>query len=217
MTAITVLFHTNDLWAKHRILWSGYYVTPNISLFADPYSHYITGLHASTLSGYGGVSTNLTRLVLASGLLATADYITGSGVPYEVDGPTTFVVGGKIAHYLNEWGEALGTAYIEIPYLAIDSTPKGQIHYYEGYPERAIGWDVASGIGYWMNDIVGLDYPESPRIVISTNETAPPSHGIVVIDVDVVSGMAYGIQTPSILVDLPSGIAVTDLEAHQVL
>jgi len=214
---VTYIFHTNDLWDKHRILWSGYFVSPNIALFADPYSHYVTGLHASTLSGYGGGSYNLTRLVMASGLLATADYPSGGGIPYEVDGPTTSVLGGRIAHYLTEWGEALGTAYIEIPVITVSGVDKGEIHYYEGYPERSIGWDLTSGIDFWMNDIIGLDYPESPRVVVSSSESTEISPGIVVIDVDVASGMAYGIQTPSMLIGFPSGITITDLEAHQVL
>jgi len=70
----------------------------------------------------------------------------------------SYVRTGKIAHYLNEWGEELGTAYIETK--TSSGGGKGNIHYYEGYPIYPLGWDSTSGIGYFMNDVIGVDYPE---------------------------------------------------------
>jgi len=66
-----------------------------------------------------------------------------------------------------------------------------------------------------MNDVIGVDYPESPRILVSSSERYPDqSTGIVVIEVHVASGMAQGSQVPSHLALLPSGITFTDLEAQ---
>jgi len=212
---VTVLFHTNDLWEYHRILYSGRVYGAELTLFADAYSHYITGAHTSALSLYDNQIYNITRLVMGSGIYARAEFSGGNGIPYSVDGPTTSVLNAKIGHYLNDWNEAVGTAYIE---MTTSGVGKGLIHYYEGYPVTPIGWDTTSGIGYYMNDIIGIDFPESPRIIVSTAETYPDvSTGITVIEVNVVSGMAEGIQTPSNLTSLPSGISITDLEAQRYL
>lgn len=210
------VFHTNDTWSLHRILWSGHYALRDKTyLFGDGYSCYITGSHSSTLSGYGGWGAvkKLTRLTY-SGSMAIAGFSGGGGMSYNIGGPDTTAQGGKIAHYLNEWGEALGSAYAEIDLASGVS----QIHYHESYPETEEGWDLdASGIGRGINDIIGLDYPDEPRVIVSTWETTPPSEGIVVINTHVVSGYAEGEKVNSDLSLLPSGISITDLEAHQVL
>lgn len=213
---VTVLFHTNNQWDSHRILHSGIAYGTSLSLFADAYSHYIVGQHTAGLSQYGGEAYQVCRLVMGSGIYAIAEYSGGGGIPYSVDGPTTYIADGKIAHYLNEWGEELGTAYIEIK--TYSGGGKGNIHYYEGYPIYSIGWDTTSGIGYFMNDIIGVDYPAAPRILVSSSEEYPTqSTGITVIEVNVASGIAYGVQTPSILTQLPSGIIFTDLESQRYL
>jgi len=41
------IFHTNDTWGKHRILWSGMYLASGFSLFGDSYSHSLVGAHFS--------------------------------------------------------------------------------------------------------------------------------------------------------------------------
>ncbi len=210
------VFHTNDTWDTHRILWSGHYALRDKTyLFGDGYSVYITGKHSSSLSGYGswGSTKLLTRLTY-SGTLSIAGFSGGGGMEYHPDGPTSIAGGGKIAHYLNEWGEALGTAYSEIKLTSGIS----QIHYYEGYPEMEGGWDLdTSGIGRGINDIIGLDYPDEPRVIVSTWEMTPPSAGIIVVNIHVVSGYAQGYKVDSDISLLPSGISITDLEAHQVL
>ncbi len=213
---ITVLFHTNNQWDTHRILHSGIVYGADLTLFADAYSHYIVGEHTSSLSKYGGQAYKTCRLIMGSGVYAIAEYSGGNGISYSVNGPVTYVQNAKIAHYLNEWGEELGTAYIEMKTMS--GGGKGNIHYYEGYPMYPVGWDSASGIGYFMNDVIGVDYPESPRILVSSSEQYPDqSTGIVVIEVHVVSGMAQGSQVPSYLALLPSGITFTDLEAQRYL
>ncbi len=211
---VTVLFHTNNQWDTHRILYSGRVYGTDLTLFADAYSHYITGEHTSALSLYENELYQITRLVMGSGVYARAEFSGGNGIPYSVNGPTTVVQNAKVAHYLNEWNEAVGTAYIEMK--TVSGVGKGQIHYYEGYPVTSLGWDTTSGIGYFMNDVIGIDFPESPRILVSTQEIFPPSVGISVIEVNVVSGMAEGVQVPSYL-DLPSGISITDIEAQRYL
>jgi hypothetical protein len=211
---ITVLFHTNNQWDTHRILHSGVIYGSNLTLFADAYSHYITGEHTAGLSLYAGELYHTCRLIMGSGVYAIAEFSGGGGIPYSVNGPTTTVQDGKIAHYLNEWNEETGTAYVEMK--TVSGMNKGQIHYYEGYPMYGIGWDTTSGTGFFMNDVIGVDYPSSPRILISTAEIFPPSDGITVIEINVVSGMAQGFRTPSYL-SLPSGISITDIEAQRYL
>lgn len=211
---VTILFHTNNQWDTHRILYSGAVFGADLTLFADAYSHYITGEHTSTLSLYDSELYTVGRFIMGSGIYARAEFSGGNGIPYSVDGPTTNVQNGKIAHYLNEWNEEIGTSYIEM--RTTSGITKGSIHYYEGYPVTPFGWDTTSGIGYFMNDVIGVDYPASPRILVSTQETFPPSVGISVIEVNVVSGMAEGVQVPSYL-NLPSGISVTDIEAQRYL
>jgi len=211
------IFHTNDTWDKHRLLWSGYYALKDKTyLFGDSYSVYIAGRHASLISGYGtfGGMKQLTRLTY-SDTLAIAGHPSG-GMDCYPDGPVVATFGGgKITHYLNEWGEALGTAYTEI---LLTSGTASEIHYHEGYPEVEDGWDLdVSGVDFGINDVIGLDYPDEPRIIVSTLEMTPPSAGIVVIDVHVVSGYAQGQKTDSDISLLPSGILITDLEAHEVL
>jgi hypothetical protein len=211
---ITTLFHTNNQWDTHRILHSGIGYGANFTLFADAYSHYIVGTHTSGLTLYEDQSYQVCRLILASGILAVAEFSGGGGVPYEVNGPSSPVSDAKIGHYLNNWNEEVGTAYIEMK--TTSGLGKGNIYYYEGYPVFSLGWDATSGIGYFMNDVIGIDFPSSPRILVSTSEPYPESTGITVIEVHIVSGMANGIQVPSIL-NLPSGIVITDLEAQRYL
>lgn len=211
---VTVLFHTNNQWDTHRILYSGMAYGADLTLFADAYSHYITGEHTSALSLYNNELYTVARFVMGSGVHAIAEFSGGNGIPYSVDGPVSNIQSGKIAHYLNEWNEELGTAYIEM--RTTSGINKGLIHYYEGYPVTSLGWDTTFGIGYFMNDVIGVDFPESPRILVSTPEIFPPSVGISVIEINVVSGMAEGVQVPSYL-NLPSGISITDIEAQRYL
>jgi len=147
---------------------------------------------------------------------AMAGYSGGGGAIYYPDGPTAFSM-GKVANYLNEWGEALGMAYMEQK-TASGGGNKGLIHFYEGYPITEIGWDTTSGTGYYMNDIIGVDYPDSPRLLISSPEVYPQnSPGVTVVEVAVMSGLAYAIQSPSVFLNLPSGISVTDIESQRYL
>lgn len=215
------LFHTNDTWTKHRILWSGLYFASGLSLFGDSYSHNLVGAHYSALSGYaswGGLVT-LTRLDTTSGKLAIAG--SPNGIPYTIAGPTTTRLGGKIANYLDEFSTAMGVSYIETaPASGTIFAFAGDIHWNAGYPPASGNWFTVSGIGEPQNDIIGLDYPDNPRVLVSSpnpaNGSGIPGVGVMVINV--ASGAAqeyrYGtLFSPEVV----SGLRITDLEAQRIL
>jgi len=216
-----LLFHTNDTWTKHRILWSGLYFASGLSLFGDSYSHNIVGAHYSALSGYaswGGLVT-LTRLDTTSGKLAIAG--SSDGIPYTITGPTTTRLGGKMANYLDEFSTAMGASYIETsPASGTIFTFAGDIHWNAGFPPTSESWFTVSGIGEPQNDIIGLDYPDNPRVLVSSPNLANGSgiQGVGVMVINVASGATqeyrYGtLFSPEVV----SGIQITDLEAQRIL
>jgi len=170
--SITCVFHTNDTWTRHRILWSGHYIASGASLFGDAFSQYIVGQHSATLSGYPafGSSVTLTRLITNEGKLGIAGS-TPSGIPYTIVGPTTDRYGGKLAHYLDEYSTSLGSLYIETSPASgnYGYFNDGMFHWHPKYPPSG-NWLTVSGIGYAQNDVIGLDYPDNPRVLVSTSE-----------------------------------------------
>jgi hypothetical protein len=210
-----VLFHSNDSFYKHRILWSGYGVMNGVSLFADSLYSYIAGGHVP----YSGAGTQyLSRITLVS------------GYPCVWVGPTTPMVsvfGGKFAHYLDENGVSLGGAYIEIVASGAVTT-SGKLLYNASYPESSAGWMSSSGgpggdstIGYFMNDIIGLDYPDNPRILISTRTLANyggvgNGPGVMVINLPSGAQTDYRYWT-SFTAGVPSGIMILDIETHKAV
>lgn len=222
----TVLFHTNDLWEKHRILWSGHYIGSGTSLFNDAFSSNIVGAHSSPLDGYGafGNVSSITRLDTTTGNLAVAGS-SPSGIPYTIIGPdiASSREGGKLANYLTEFSNALGSVYIE----ASNSSSgvgygifAGNIWWHPTYPPSG-GWFSVSGIGYAQNDVIGLDYPDNPRILISTPEESNllsgiGSPGIMVINV--ASGAEQELRYQSLFsANVAKNINITDLEAQRIL
>lgn len=213
MTA--VLFHTSDTWYKHRIVWSGYGVIDGVSLFADSVYSYIAGGHIP----YSGASTAyLSRITLIS------------GYPASSVGPNPVFInhyGGKFAHYLDENGSALGGSYIEIVASGVVTT-SGKLFYHPGYPEATAGWSASAGgpggdstVGYFMNDVIGLDYPDNPRILISTRTLANYSGasngpGVVVINLPSGATTDYRYWT-SFTTGVPSGIMILDIETHRAV
>lgn len=210
-----VLFHSNDSFYKHRILWSGYGVMSDVSLFADSVYSYIAGGHIP----YSGAGTQyLTRITLVS------------GYPSVWVGPTTPMVsvfGGKFTHYLDENGVSLGGAYIEIVASGV-TTISGKLLYNASFPETSLGWFTSSGgpggsagLGYPMNDIIGLDYPDNPRILISTRTLANYSGanngpGVMVINLPSGASTDYRYWT-TFTAGVPSGIMILDIETHRAL
>jgi hypothetical protein len=221
--SVVVLFHTNDVWTKHRIIWSGHFIASGISLFNDSFSANIAGQHSSPLPTYAdfGQSVTVTRLDTTAGNLAIAGS-SPSGIPYSLIGPTTTRPGGKLANYLDEFSTALGSVYIETSTKASGTINDyaGDIFWYPGYPPSGTPWVQASGIGYAQNDVIGLDYPDNARILISSPELANASGtanpGVEVINIASGAGqdLRYGtLYHP----DIPTNIQITDIEAQRIL
>lgn len=218
---ITILFHTNDSWYKHRIIWSGIYSVDGVTLFGDSFSHNIVGQHASTLSGYAdfGTTVTLTRLE-TTGNLAVAGY-EPSGIPYTIVGPETNVDGGAMANYLDEFSTAMGSVYIETsPASGIYSiSGGGNLYWHPLYPPSGNWAYTTSGIDYNLNDVIGLDYPDNPRVLISSPELANTSGrptGIWV--VNVASGADQTLIYETVYSpDIAKNIYITDLEAQRIL
>jgi hypothetical protein len=224
---VTVLFHTNDLWNKHRILWSGHYVGDEVHLFNDAFAANIVGAHDSLMAGYGlfGEPVSVTRLDTTTGNLAVAGS-SPSGIPYAVLGPPAPVEtreGAQMANYLTEFSTALGSVYIEASEQSSGTgfgIFAGDIWWHPTYPPSG-GWFSVSGIGYAQNDVIGLDYPDNPRILISTPEesnllSGVGSPGIMVINV--ASGAGQELRYQSLFSsDVAKNINITDLEAQRIL
>ena len=222
---VVALFHTNNTWTKHRILWSGYYIADEgVSLFGDAFSQSIAGQHNSALPGYPsyGNSVTVTRLDMIAGKLAVAGRAS-DGVPYTLVGPTTEIDGGKLTNYLDEFCTALGSLYIETspPSGSPDYFTIGKFHWHPSYPPSGTGWFTVSGFGNAMNDVIGLDYPDNARVLVSTSDLAnlssgTGSPGIMVINV--ASGAAQELRYQTYF---PSNVAkdlgITDLEAQRIL
>ena len=218
---VTILFHTNDSWYKHRIIWSGIYSASGVTLFGDSFSHNIVGQHASTISGYpNGVTVSLTRLE-TSGNLAVAGS-QPSGIPYTIVGPETTVDGGAMANYLDEFSTAMGSVYIETspPSGWHSISGGGNLHWHPLYPPSGGGWYFAtSGIGHNLDDVVGLDYPDNPRVLISSPELANASGrpaGIWVVNVASGGDQTFIYETVY-SPDIAENIYITDLEAQRIL
>lgn len=223
----TLIFHTKDLWTRHRILWSGHYVGSEVNLFNDTFAVNIAGAHSSTLPGYGtfGDVVSITRLDTTTGDLAVAGS-TPSGIPYTVLGPPAPVEtreGAQMANYLTEFSTALGSVYIEASSQSSGvglGIFAGDIWWHPTYPPSG-GWFSVSGIGYAQNDVIGLDYPDNPRILISTPEesnllSGVGSPGIMVINV--ASGAGQELRYQSLFSDsVAKNINITDLEAQRIL
>jgi hypothetical protein len=226
----TVLFHTKDLWTRHRILWSGHYAGSGVHLFNDAFSANIAGRHASALSGYGsfGESVSVTRLDTTAGNLAIAGS-SPSGIPYTIAGPPAPVdvrEGAQMANYLTEFGTALGSVYIETSNQSVVSGGgfgvfAGDIWWHPTYPPASGNWFSVSGIGYAQNDVIGLDYPDNPRILISTPEESNLASGVGspgIMVINVASGAGQEIRYQSLFSEtVAKNMNVTDLEAHRIL
>jgi len=224
---VTALFHTNDLWDKHRIVWSGLYAGSGVNLFNDAFASNIVGAHASALAGYGdfGNVVSVTRLDMTTGNLAVAGS-TPSGIPYTVLGPPAPVEtreGAQMANYLTEFSTALGSVYIETSSRSSGiggDVFAGDIWWHPTYPPSG-GWFSVSGIGFAQNDVIGLDYPDNPRILVSTPEesnllSGVGSPGIMVINV--ASGAGQEIRYQSLFSsNVAKNINITDLEAQRIL
>lgn len=222
MTAATVLFHTNDTWDKHRIIWSGTYVASGVSLFNDSFSANIVGAHFAGILGYasyGGLVT-LTRLDTTSGKLGVASARKYS-IPYTIIGPATTRLGGKIANYLTEFSTALGVSYIETaPASGTIFSFEGNIHWNAGYPPSSGTWFTVSGIGEPQNDIVGLDYPDNARVLVSSPDFANGSGitGVGVMVINVASGATQEYRYETLFSpDVAKNLRITDLEAQRIL
>lgn len=210
-----IVLHTSETWNKHRIIWSGYGVFNGVSLFADSVFTYIAGGHI-TYSGAG--LSYLSRITMVSGYPYT---VTGPSHPMATQG------GGKYAHYLDENGVSLGGAYIEVVTSGVTTT-SGNLLYNASYPESPAGWFLSSGgpggnagVGYAMNDIIGLDYPDNPRILVSTRTLANYSGigngpGVVVINLPSGASTDYRYWT-TFTAGVPSGIMILDIETHRAV
>lgn len=221
--AITVLFHTNDLWEKHRIVWSGFYVVSGITLFNDSFSANIVGQHNATLSGYPafGQAVTVTRLDTVAGNLAVAGS-TPSGIPYTIVGPDSERDRGALANYLTEFSTALGSVYTEVSDVSSGTFDAfaGKIWWHPTYPPSG-GWFSVSGIGYAQNDVIGLDYPDNARILVSSPELANLSSGLGspgVMVINVASGATQELRYETLYhPDIAKNIKITDLEAQRIL
>ena len=224
---ITALFHTNNLWTEHRIIWSGHFAGEGVSLFNDAFSSNIVGAHASSLKGYGlfGDKVTITRLDTTTRNLAIAGS-SSSGIPYTIVGPTEVISireGAAMANYLTEFSTALGSVYIETSDTSSGGPSEfaGLIWWHASYPPSGISWFSVSGIGVAQNDVIGLDYPDNPRVLISSPEEANlvsgiGSPGIMVINV--ASGATNEIRVNTIFTaDVTKNLKVTDLEAQRIL
>jgi len=225
MSATTVIFHTNDLWEKHRIIWSGYYVGNGVTLFGDSTSMNLAGEHLANISGY--ITSNLatiTRFDTRTGNLGIAGS-TPSGIPYTIVGPDDVAIprtGGALANYLTEFSTALGSIYIETSQASsgVIGAFAGQIWWHPLYPPSG-GWFAVSGIGYAQNDVIGLDYPDNPRVLVSSPELTNLSSGVGspgVMVINVASGAMQEYRYVTLYhPDIAKNINITDLEAQRIL
>lgn len=213
MTA--VLFYSSNRGSTFTAIWSGWDARPGATLHADSVYAYIAGSHLPVDSmGY----KSLTRVEPVSG------YPTTELSPAA---PLVTILGGKYAHYLDESGASLGGAYIEVTASGIVTT-SGNLLYNPSYPESADGWFASSGgpggsaqIGYPMNDLIGLDYPDNPRILISTRTITNYSGsaggpGVMVVNLPSGAETDYRYWT-TYNINVPSGIWILDIETHKVL
>ena len=184
-----IVLRTEDTWNTQTIPWSGGIPSSGVKLFTDPYLLYITGRHRTMT---GGILT-VTRIAGISG--------GNGGISC---GPKTFVACGKMSHYLSEFGEAIGSIYIECR-----QDTAGEVYSCYSYPEEASAWTTLTPCGRTV-DILGIDFPDSPRVLIATSETIS---GVIIMN----TGSGLGAYTASSLIDMPSGLIVTDLETYRIL
>jgi len=173
----------------------------------------------STISGYAGNTVTITRLDTTTGNLARAGR-SPSGIPYTIVGPQTEVFDGAMCNYLDEFSTAMGSLYIETsPGSGIfQISGGGKFHWHPLYPPSG-NWSSTSGVGYNMQDVIGLDYPDNARVLVSSPEYANASgthKGIWVVNVASGAQQTLIYQT-TYSPDIPSGIHITDLEAQRIL
>lgn len=182
-----IVIRTENTWITQTIPWTGGIPSSGVTLFADPFLLYIAGRHRNLNMG-----------------ILTVTRIEDSGSGGISCGPDTFVACGKMSHYLSEFGEAIGSIYIECR-----QDEAGEVYSCNSYPEVEGGWTTLTPCGRTV-DILGLDYPDSPRVLIGTSET---TSGVIIMN----TGSGLGSYTNSLLTDMPSGMIVTDLETYRIL
>lgn len=202
----TVIWESNDSFQSKFIVYSGTATLyPLLSgggerLLSDDYYVYKKG-------------TSVLRITQGSGIAVASG---GGGLSGETNNglinltPEQFHVRWILSHYLNDFAQDVGTVAAGVP-IAGSGGPS--IFYSSTYPETG-AWITQSGYpDRSVGDLVGPDYPESPRIVSSLRDDPSDKvrvHTITGLDIDTYYPTNWSAQMAI------SGI-VTDLEIVRII
>lgn len=205
----TLIVGTNDSWiSPETVEWVGCSLASGVSAFSDSNYVYIVGRHF-TLSRK---LASLSRIYLGYEV-DMGDAVAGEDNPLltnEDIGPETVLPEACFAHFLAEMGISLGSYFHERVVAEVYKDPEG--YYNFGYPEDADGWLATEGIGMFASDALGLDHPDDPRVLVSTDEEDNSKIYIVHMGM----GGEESITEGDISL-LPVGAQFKDLESNRII